>query len=125
MADILSILSNQDNNQMDPDGRLVSLPVWSDAIATDLAKDYGLELGTQHLEVLHQLRNYYCKQDNWSHPRDTLKIMEHACAKIIGTENSRKELYQLFPHGPVREACLLAGLPIPRNSSDPSLGSVM
>jgi len=123
MADILSILSNQGNRHMDPDGRLVSLPDWSDAIATDLAKDRGLELTTQHLNVLNTLRDYYCEQTDWRHPRDTLKVMEQACGE--GTENSRKELYQLFPDGPVREACLLAGLPVPHNSSNPSFGSVL
>jgi len=42
-----------------------------------------------------------------------------------GSGNPRQELYQLFPDGPVREGCKLAGLPIPDNSSNPSFGSVI
>ncbi|VAW77508.1 hypothetical protein MNBD_GAMMA12-1480 [hydrothermal vent metagenome] len=123
MADILSILSNQDNKQMDPDGRLLSLPAWSTRIAADLAKAHGLELTTQHINVLNTLRGFYCEQKDWRHPRETLKVLEQACGN--GSNNSRKELYQLFPDGPVREACMLAGLPIPHNSSNPSFGSVL
>jgi sulfur relay (sulfurtransferase) DsrC/TusE family protein len=36
----------------------------------------------------------------------------------------RKELYEMFPGGPVSQASRIAGLPLPPYSSDSSFGSV-
>lgn len=125
MTDVLSMLSNQSNRLADPDGRLASLPDWSESIAAELAKDNGLELTPLHLDILKSLRRYYSEQPNWHQPRNALKVMEQSCMNASGSGNPRKELYHLFPHGPVREGCKLAGLPIPDNSSNPSFGSVI
>jgi len=124
MRDILSIL-HQNDSQTDPDDRLAALSDWSEEIAETLAKDCGLELTSQHLDILKRLRSYYSTQSTWNNPREILKVMEHTCIRVLGLENPRKELYFMFPHGPVREGCKLSGLPVPDNSSNPSVGSVM
>ena len=124
MADILSLIKNSER-QHDPDGKLVSLPQWSDTIAADLAQESGIELTQHHLTILNTLRAYYCTQDDWNRPLEILKVMESAEAAEYCTDNPRQELYHLFPNGPVHQGCELAGLPVPANSANPSFGNVL
>ena len=125
MADILTIISNQTSQQTDPYGQLASLSAWSDTIAENRAREQGITLTAQHRIILKQLRRYYAHQLEWNHPREIQKVMEQACAFATETDNPRKALFELFPGGPVRQGCELAGLPVPENSTNPSFGSVL
>jgi len=118
MPGIMQHITNSDSE--DHDANLASLDEWSEEIATKLAKEETIHLTSEHLKVLTKLREFYRDRGPWKNPRTILKYMQ----ATVGDEESRKTLYKLFPDGPVRQACKLAGLPIPANSAQPSFGSV-
>lgn len=104
----------------DPHGYLADLDAWSEHSAKQAARDEGIDLISTHWNLIYMLRNHWRNQGPSHNARDILRLLESG----IYSENPRKELYRLFPGGPVRQACKLAGLPTPGNSSDPSFGSV-
>ena len=120
MADIMQYILNSDKLKRDPDGNLLNLDDWSEQIAHALAHEERIELTPEHWEVLRLLREQYQTNGPWTNARTVLKILE----STQGVTEPRKQLYHLFPQGPVRQACKIAGLPVPANSSDPSFGSV-
>lgn len=101
-------------------GYLCELGDWSEEIARQLASEDGLELNTEHMDILRYLRKYYDKNGQGYNARTMLNVMEYEFGKWEG----RKHLYQLFPRGPVSQACKYAGLPLPPNCNDLSFGSV-
>ena len=104
----------------DAEFRLAELPAWSDEMAAEWAAQEGLQLGAEHLEVLHLLRDHYrAYGHDLSGPR-LLRALEEP----FGRRGGRKHLFELFPGGPVTQGCRLAGLPPPPYSKDLSFGSV-
>lgn len=100
--------------------RLAELPDWSEEIAARLAAAEGLQLGAEHLEVLHLLRDHYRFHGHDLSGTRLLRALEEP----FGRRGGRKHLFELFPGGPVSQGSRLAGLPAPPYSSDPSFGSV-
>lgn len=104
----------------DAEFRIAELPEWSEEVAADLAAQDGLQLGAEHLEVLHLLRDHYRFHGNdLSGPR-LLRALEEP----FGRRGGKKHLFELFPGGPVTQGCRIAGLPAPPYSKDLSFGSV-
>jgi tRNA 2-thiouridine synthesizing protein E len=101
-------------------GYLGELGDWSEDLARRLAKEDGIELNDEHLEILHYLRKYYDKNGQVYTARRMLNVMEYEFGKWEG----KKRLYQLFPRGPVAQGCKYAGLPLPPECNDLSFGSV-
>lgn len=94
----------------DPEGYLRSLDDWSVAVAEEMARSDGIELGDNHWEVIRFLRGYY---DEYS-IAPAIRILTKAMAKQFGREKGNtRYLYQLFPEGPAKQACRYAGLPKP------------
>lgn len=124
MSNILHYIANPDKN--DPEAKLIALEEWSENIAKKLANEESLELNNEHVQLSIKLRDHYIEEQSWNKPRAILKFLESEIVKIDPNSklNPRKKLYSLFPNGPVRQCCKIAGLPIPANSSDPSFGSV-
>ena len=91
--------------ELNEDGFLVHPEEWDRAVAELLAKDQeGLEtLTDEHWSVINYIRRYYLENDNAPMVRNLCKATQH----------SLKRIYELFPSGPAKGACKLAGLPKP------------
>jgi tRNA 2-thiouridine synthesizing protein E len=85
---------------------------WTEAIARQLADKEYIGLTEAHWEIILFMRSYYEKYQHLPNTRVFIK----AVAKTLGEEkgNSRY-LHKLFPSGPLKYACKLAGLPKPPN----------
>lgn len=107
-------------NNVDPTGNLAGLPEWSEILGQKIAEEEGVVLTDVHWEVVRFLRGYYTQ---CGMPRSGTSLMRCLEDHFSG-RGGKRYLYQLFPDGPVSQACHIAGLPIPPYSRDPSFGSV-
>jgi dissimilatory sulfite reductase related protein len=90
--------------ELDEDGFIVDPADWSEALVAAFAKDEGVEeLTEKHWKVINYLRDYF-KQFG-------IAPMVRKMCKDTGF--TLKEIYELFPSGPAKGACKLAGLPKP------------
>ena len=120
MLDINKFTGSPQRSRTDPEGHLFDLDNWSPLHAQRQAKAEGIYLSDEHWEVIYYLREHYRINGGEEVARKILGELE---AKF-GNGQGRRHLYELFPRGPVSQACRLAGLPLPPHSSDPSFGSV-
>jgi tRNA 2-thiouridine synthesizing protein E len=89
---------------VDEDGFLENPEVWSQDVALDFATTEGVsELTEAHWKVINYLRNYYLQFG--------IAPMIRKLCKETGFKLN--EIYALFPSGPAKGACKLAGLPKP------------
>ena len=96
--------------ETDEDGYLVSVDDWSKEVAEELAKEEELDMTESHWEVVDFLREYY--EEYKIAPM--IRILTKAIGKKLGPEKGNtKYLYQLYPGGPAKQACKIAGLPKP------------
>ena len=91
--------------EVNDEGFLVHPEVWNDELALFLArKEENLEeLTDEHWAVLRFIRRHF--EEKQSAP------MVRAICKSTGLP--LKRVYELFPSGPAKGACKLAGLPKP------------
>jgi tRNA 2-thiouridine synthesizing protein E len=91
-------------------GFLVDMTLWNETVATQLAQQDNIELTPEHWEILGFIRDYYSRYKHLPNAR----MFTKAIAKQLGEQkgNSRY-LHRLFPDGPLKTACKLAGLPKP------------
>jgi tRNA 2-thiouridine synthesizing protein E len=91
--------------ELNEDGFLVRPEEWNRTIAEMLARDQeGLEaLTSEHWAVIEYIRQYYRENNNAPMVRSLCKA----------TQFSLRHIYELFPSGPAKGACKLAGLPKP------------
>ena len=91
-------------------GFLLSATDWDENVAIQLGKRNGIDITEQHWEIIHFIRHYYLQYQHLPNAR----VFTKAIAKQFGEDkgNSRY-LHQLFPDGPLKYACKLAGLPKP------------
>ncbi len=90
--------------EVDEDGFLQDPDLWSDDVAKDFMSTEGIsELTEEHWKVIHYIRNYYLQFG-------IAPMVRKVCKQ---TGFSLKEIYNLFPSGPAKGACKLAGLPKP------------
>jgi len=96
--------------QTDEDGYLVSVDQWNKDVAEFLAEQEGLKMTESHWEVINFLREYY--EEFKIAPM--IRILTKAIGKKLGPEKGNtKYLYELYPGGPAKQACKIAGLPKP------------
>lgn len=90
--------------EVDGDGFLQKPEIWNDEVAKLLAKSDGTgELNEKHWAIIHFIRNHWLETD-----------MAPMIRNMCQTTNVRlKEIYELFPMGPAKGACKIAGLPKP------------
>ncbi|MCP4072111.1 MAG: TusE/DsrC/DsvC family sulfur relay protein [Hyphomicrobiales bacterium] len=94
----------------DEEGYLTDLSQWNEELAIILAKDENIEMNEEHWEVINFLRNYYDEYQI----APAIRVLVKALKKTMGKEKgSNKYLYTLFPYGPAKQACKIAGLPKP------------
>jgi TusE/DsrC/DsvC family sulfur relay protein len=96
--------------EVDEEGYLTNLADWNEAIAAVLAKSENVEMSDSHWEVVNFLREYYDEYQI----APAVRVLTKAIGKKLGPEKGNsKYLYELFPYGPAKQACKIAGLPKP------------
>ena len=96
--------------ETDEEGFLVNLTDWNPDVALELAKGESIELTEQHWEVINFLREYYDEYQI----APAVRVLTKAIGKKLGPDKGNsKYLYDLFPYGPGKQACKIAGLPKP------------
>jgi len=101
---------NGKSYETDEEGYLADLSQWNEDIAKELAVSEGLEMSDSHWEVVNFLREYY--QEYQIAP--AVRVLTKAIGKKLGKDKGNsKYLYELFPYGPAKQACKVAGLPKP------------
>jgi tRNA 2-thiouridine synthesizing protein E len=121
MQDISKTYSEILGKSYDRPYNLEALGPWNKAMAEEQAVKENITLTPAHWEVIDALRNHYQEFGLEANARSLMHRMEIEFKDLGG----KKYLYDLFPHGPVNQACRIAGLPLPPHSSNPSLGTVM
>ena len=108
---VMSLEVNGATIDLDDDGYLVDRTQWNQDVALALAKTEDVEMSDQHWEIVNFLRSYY--EEYQIAPM--IKILAKEIAKIrdIDKREASKVLYDLFPSGPAKQACKIAGLPKP------------
>ena len=90
--------------EIDEDGFLVDPEDWSEDMAAYFATVEDVtELTDKHWQVINYLRDYFKKFG-------VAPMIRKLCKD---TGFTLKEIYELFPSGPAKGACKLAGLPKP------------
>jgi dissimilatory sulfite reductase related protein len=89
---------------VDEDGFIDDYASWSEGWVQLVKKEEGIdELGEEHRLVIATLREYYEKNG--------IAPMVRVLSKV--TKFKLKHIYELFPSGPGKGACKMAGLPKP------------
>ncbi|MGA8005804.1 MAG: TusE/DsrC/DsvC family sulfur relay protein [Burkholderiales bacterium] len=94
----------------DEEGYLLNLSDWNEDVAQFLAQEEKVELTPNHWEVINFLREYYTEYQI----APAIRVLTKAIGKKLGPDKgNNKYLYELFPYGPAKQACKIAGLPKP------------
>ena len=106
----MGIEVNGTTYETDEEGYLVNLADWNEEIGKVLAKGENVEMTDSHWEVVNFLRDYY----NEYQIAPAVRVLTKVIGKQLGPEKGNsKYLYELFPYGPAKQACKIAGLPKP------------
>ena len=90
--------------EIDEDGFIQDPDQWDEEVAKDLAKTENVdEMGDDHWKLVNYIREYYLKFQ--------IAPMIRKLCKETGFD--LKYVYELFPGGPAKGACKVAGLPKP------------
>lgn len=96
--------------ETDEEGYLVNLSDWNEDIANEIAKQESIDMSDNHWEVVNFLRKYY--EEYQIAP--AVRVLTKAIGKSLGPDKGNSAyLYELFPYGPAKQACKIAGLPKP------------
>ncbi|HEA65294.1 hypothetical protein LCGC14_2777130 [marine sediment metagenome] len=89
---------------VDEDGFIDSFDNWCEEWVMHVKEEEGIdELSDEHRKVIEVLQDYYKKNG--------IAPMVRILSKVTGFK--LKHIYELFPSGPGRGACKMAGLPKP------------
>ncbi len=89
---------------LDEDGFIQQPEKWNDQVALALAETEGVtKLTETHWKLVNYLRDYYQKFG-------VAPMIRKLCKE---TGLKLNEIYELFPSGPAKGACKVAGLPKP------------
>jgi len=90
--------------EMDGDGFMTNPSLWNNDLALEIAKADGInELTENHWKIINIIRQSFNEKG--------LAPMVRVICKETGLK--LREIYELFPLGPARGACRVAGLPKP------------
>ncbi len=90
--------------EIDEDGFIQDPEKWDDEVAKALAETEGVsEMTDEHWKVVNYLRDYYLEFN-------MAPMIRKLCKQ---TGFPLKRIYELFPSGPAKGACKVAGLPKP------------
>lgn len=96
---------NGNRFELNEEGFMAQPDQWDEQVAVALAKaEEDLDhLSDQHWAVIRFIRAYYLEHES--------APMVRSICKTLGVP--LKQIYELFPSGPAKGACKLAGLPKP------------
>ena len=101
---------NGKDYDVDEEGYLTDLSQWNKEVGQALAETESVEMTEAHWEVIDFLRVYYDEYQI----APAVRVLTKAIGKKLGKEKGNsKYLYELFPYGPAKQACKIAGLPKP------------
>jgi dissimilatory sulfite reductase related protein len=101
---------NGKSYETDEEGYLVNLAEWNEDVGNYLAQTENVAMTDQHWEVINFLRDYY----NEFQIAPAVRVLTKAIGKKLGADKGTSQyLYDLFPYGPAKQACKIAGLPKP------------
>jgi dissimilatory sulfite reductase related protein len=90
--------------EIDEDGFIQEPGKWNNGVAEDIAKtENAFPMGEDHWKLVNYLRDYYLKYE----------IAPPIRMLVKQTGIDLKKIYELFPSGPAKGACKVAGLPKP------------
>ncbi|HUU37115.1 MAG TPA: TusE/DsrC/DsvC family sulfur relay protein [Candidatus Desulfaltia sp.] len=91
--------------EVNEEGFLVHPEEWTEAVAAALARaEEGIEqLSKEHWAVINFIRRYFLENN--------LAPMVRKVCQTTGLQ--LRQIYELFPSGPAKGACKIAGLPKP------------
>jgi len=90
--------------EIDEDGFIQEPDKWDKAVAEDIAKtEEAYPMSEDHWKLVNYLRNYFLE----------FEIAPPVRMVIKQTGFDLKTIYNLFPGGPAKGACKVAGLPKP------------
>ncbi|MCW8835487.1 MAG: TusE/DsrC/DsvC family sulfur relay protein [Rhodospirillales bacterium] len=96
--------------EADEEGYILNINEWNKDLAAIVAKEEGVEMTDEHWEVVNFLREYYDEYQI----APAIRVLVKALKKTMGPDKgNNKYLYELFPYGPAKQACKIAGLPKP------------
>ncbi len=89
---------------VDEDGFLEAPELWNEDVAKDFAESEAIaQLTEEHWKVIKYIRDYYVQFG-------IAPMIRKLCKE---TGYKLNDIYKLFPSGPAKGACKLAGLPKP------------
>jgi len=91
-------------------GFLLDMNQWDTQVAECLASIENIELTAAHWEILRFIRHFYQEYQYLPNAR----VFSKAIKRKLGVEKANSRyLLKLFPEGPLKYACKIAGLPKP------------
>ena len=88
--------------QVNDEGYMLDMKQWTKEIALEIAKEEEITLTEKHFQVINFLREKQAAGES-------LTIRKVGTSGIVDI----KELYQLFPGGPLKYSSKIAGIPKP------------
>ncbi len=89
-------------------GYLSDVNDWSKALGGYLAEEEGIEMTDRHWDVVEYLRSEFI-ENGGNQPNN--RTMNKDMGKVWNEKISSKELFDLFPGGPSKQAGRIGGLP--------------
>jgi len=94
----------------DEEGYITNLSEWTKELAEVISKAEDVDMGEEHWAVVNFLRDYYEEYQIAPAVRVLIKSIKKSMGPEVG---NNKYTYELFPYGPAKQACKIAGLPKP------------
>ena len=96
----------------DEEGFITDVSLWSTELASLIAKHEDIHMTDDHWQIVNFLRDYYEEYQ----VAPAVRVLTKAIKATLGPEKGNSHyLYALFPFGPAKQACKIAGLPKPTN----------
>jgi len=89
-------------------GFLVNMDDWNENVASAIAESEGITLTQAHWDVINYLRDEYIN-NNGNQPNNRVMVKE--MGSRWGRKIASKDLFDLFPGNPSKQAGMIAGLP--------------
>lgn len=106
----MDVISQELRLETTEQGFLVNPADWNEDVAQRLAALNNIKLIAEHWEIILFIRRYYQQFKHLPNAR----VFTKAIAKEFGeAKGNSRYLHKLFPDGPLKYACKLAGLPKP------------